>query len=115
MGSSDGCNGRKANRRRIAVSTSAIERSAVFIVPRMRMFFGSENGSVLSEEYSRSIDLSRYSSRKYSSPKILARLPRLISSMMSTYDRFGVFLGLVDQRAQRAGVRVNPTWPPLCP
>lgn len=70
----------KAKRRRIAASTSAIDRSAVFMVPMRYRFF--VRLKVLSGEYCRAIDSSRYSSRKYSSPKTLARLARLISSMM---------------------------------
>ena len=75
-----GCSSTNANRRRIAVSIRAIDRSAVFIVPMMNRFCGSVNS--LSGEYCRLIDWSRYSSRKYSSPNTLARLARLISSMI---------------------------------
>lgn len=67
----------------MAASTSAIERSAVFIVPITMMLLGNENGAS-PEPYSRSMARSRYSSRKYRSPKIFARLPRLLSSMMRT-------------------------------
>ena len=35
----------EVNRRRSAASTSAIDRSAVFIVPMNQRFSGSENGS----------------------------------------------------------------------
>ena len=69
------------NRRRIAASTSAMDRSAVFMVPMMTMLRGNVNGGCAVHEVDASL---RYSSRKYSSPKILARLPRLISSMMRT-------------------------------
>lgn len=40
VGSSLGCSGRNANRRRIAASTRAIDLSAKFIVPIMKTFFG---------------------------------------------------------------------------
>ena len=75
-----GSSSTNANRRRMAVSIRAMDRSAVFIVPMMNRFCGSVNSS--SGEYCRLIDSSRYSSRKYSSPKTLARLARLISSMI---------------------------------
>jgi hypothetical protein len=39
-------------------------------------------GELLVGEYCRLMDSSRYSSRKYSSPKTLARFARLISSMI---------------------------------
>ena len=69
-----------ANRRRIAASIRAIDRSAVFIVPMTNRFSGSVNSSL--GEYCREIASSRYSSRKYSSPNTLARFARLISSMI---------------------------------
>ncbi len=64
-------------------------RSAVFIVPINQRLRGSLNGS---SEYCRVIASPRYSSRKYSSPKTLAMLPRLISSMMSTNVRSGSWM-----------------------
>ena len=48
-----------------------------------------ERGARRGREYGSRIDASRYSSRKYSSPKIFGRLPRFISSMMSTWRRPG--------------------------
>jgi hypothetical protein len=61
-----------------------MERSAVFIVPMMMTLSGNQKPSSPSVPYSRLTRSFRYSSRKYSSPKIFARLPRLISSMIST-------------------------------
>ena len=51
IGHSSGWNSTKWNRRRRARSTSAIDRSAVFIVPMMYRLSGSENGVSESPEY----------------------------------------------------------------
>jgi hypothetical protein len=51
-----------ANRRRIAVSTRAMDLSAVFIVPMTKSFSGSVNSSL--GEHCSEIASSRYSSRK---------------------------------------------------
>ena len=75
-------------RRRSAVSSSAMDRSAVFIVPTTCRFAGTPNsvfepGSVTRVSSSRPIRFES-SIRVINSPKIAAMLPRLISSMTST-------------------------------
>ena len=74
----------KAKRRRSAASSSLMLRSAVFIVPTMYTFGGTENGSPLWGSTTVVPRLSS-SSRVISSPKILGMLPRLISSMRRRY------------------------------
>jgi hypothetical protein len=53
VGGTEGCSSTKAKRRRIAASTSAMERSVVFIVPMRKMLGGMMKSE--SEEYSRLI------------------------------------------------------------
>ena len=67
----------------------AMERSAVFMVPKMYTFFGTENSSW---EYGRVTDIASSSPSRFessikviSSPNILEIFPRLISSIMKTY------------------------------
>ena len=94
----------------MAASTSAIERSAVFIVPMMIEFFGSVKRLVVRRSTAGRSPRSRYSSRKYSSPKTLARLPRLISSMIRTCGCSGFVGGLVDEpRAAARACSANAT------
>ena len=69
-----------ANRRRMAASTMAMDRSAVFMVPMMNRLRGNRN-EVSGLYWGRTVR-SRYSSRKYISPKTRARSARFISSMM---------------------------------
>jgi hypothetical protein len=57
-----------------------MERSAVFIVPMMKRFGERVKSSF--GEYCREMASSRYSSRKYNSPKTLARFAQLISPMI---------------------------------
>ena len=98
-----------ANRRRIAVSIRAIERSAVFIVPMRNRFGGRVNSSF--GEYWRLIASSRYSSRKYSSPKTLARFARLISSMIRMYGVVGLSFAASANRRNGPGVSSNVSAP----
>ena len=73
-------NSMKANRRRSAWSTKAIDRSAVFIVPMMRMLLRIRSV----RPPARGIVLSRYSSRYINSPNTRDKLARLISSTINT-------------------------------
>ena len=74
----------ESKRRRMAVSTRAIERSAVFIAEDDdHVAWRRERLGIVRRV--RQIDCSsRYSTRKYNSLKILARFPRLISPTTST-------------------------------
>ena len=97
-----GKNGTKWNRRRIAASISAMDRSAVFIVPMIFRLAGRRNGSA--GRYRVWTGLFRFSSRYSSSPNTLGRFARLISSITSTNVRSSAsyscgFLGDRDQRA----------------
>jgi hypothetical protein len=87
-GGTRGSSSTNANRRRIAASILAMDRSAVFIVPMMKRFFGKVNSR--SGEYRELTGWSRYSRRKYSSPNTLARWARLISSMIRMYGVAGL-------------------------
>ena len=62
VGSRSGKNGTKWKRLRIAASISAIERSAVFIVPMNHRFFGKLK--LRSDLCITAMDLSRYSRQK---------------------------------------------------
>ena len=91
MGGLSGKNAMKWNRRRRrAVSTSAIDRSAVFMVAMICRFAGRENGT---SEYCSRISSSRYSSRNSSSPR--------------TFDTLAP-VEFVDQQD------VGEVWPPGC-
>ena len=73
----------KPKRRRRAVSSSAMERSAVFMVPMTKTLAGTANGRPESGRWTSRPRLS-FSSTVSSSPKMRGMSPRLISSMMRT-------------------------------
>jgi hypothetical protein len=79
-----------------------MERSAVFIVPMMKRFDGRVNSSF--GEYCRGMASSRYSRRKYSSPKTFARFARLISSMTRMYGVVGLALAVSENSRKGPGV-----------
>ncbi|MNI23980.1 hypothetical protein D3C73_775850 [compost metagenome] len=88
-----GIDSMNSKRRRSAVSISANERSAVFIVPITSTFEGTLNaspeyGSVTVTGYLAPSRLST-STSVMSSPKILLMFPRLISSITMAYCRDG--------------------------
>src|SRR5260370_36581464 len=86
-------------------------RSAVFMVPITNRFGGRGNSSV--GEYCRLIASSRYSSRKYSSPKTLARFARVISSLIKMYGVGGLSLAASGDRPDGSGLSVKPNLPPF--
>ncbi len=81
--SGSGISSMKPKRRRSAVSSSAMERSAVFMVPMTATLGGTANGRRESGRWTSRPRLS-FSSTVSSSPKMRGTSPRLISSMMRT-------------------------------
>ena len=76
------------NRLLSAVSISAIERSAVFMVPSIYTLFGTEKGS---PEYGRTASIASFAPARFvssisviNSPNIFEIFPRLISSIINT-------------------------------
>ncbi|MNF99750.1 hypothetical protein D3C84_826640 [compost metagenome] len=112
-----GSNGTKSKRRRRAVSSKASERSAVFIVPMMSTFAGTENGF---PEYARTTSVgggvpsswSRLSASisVISSPNILLILPRLISSMTIAKRLSGVLRARRQSSLKAPSLILYATW-----